>query len=357
MKTLQVNAGNEAGGGRTLIINLLQALNEQGVDSQLLVFERGPVSDLAQKHQIPTTIMNQNGRWDLSVAKRLKKFIRDNNIDVVNTHGPRANFIMSLIHRQVSAKWVVTVHSNPHIDFAPNLVGKLLKALNVHSLKRPDLLMLVTPQFQPILEDLGIAPAKMKSIFNAIYFNDSPPETTRQKVYTIVNIASLIPVKNQQALLRALARVPFDYHLQIVGDGPLRAQLEKLADQLQIANKVEFSGFQDDTSAYYTHADVFVLPSVSEGFPMVLLESANHALPMIVADTGSDAQVVHSDTGWVVEPDNLSQLQSAIEAAYQLWQQDQLRSLGQKFFFYCKKNFSSARLAKTVINIYQNLIR
>ena len=101
MKILQVNAGTESGGGRTIIINLIRALRKENIDVQLLVFEKGPVADWAAKYNIPTTIMNQEGRLDLRVVHRLRKFIVDNKIDVVNTHGPPSNFIMSLVSKKV----------------------------------------------------------------------------------------------------------------------------------------------------------------------------------------------------------------------------------------------------------------
>ncbi|UQS81837.1 glycosyltransferase family 4 protein [Bombilactobacillus folatiphilus] len=357
MKTLQVNAGNETGGGRTLIINLLRALTDQGVDSQLLVFERGPVSDWAAKWDIPTTIMNQDGQLDLRVAGRLKKFINDNQIDVVNTHGPRANFIMGLIHKHVKAKWVATVHSDPYVDFADNLKGKVMTKLNINAFKKADLLTLVTARFQPILEQAGIESTKINPIFNAIYFRETPPQTQRQKIFTLVNIARLVPVKNQQLLLRALAQVDFDYRLQLVGNGPTEDQLKQLVQELQIQDRIDFIGFKDDTTPYYQNSDLFVLPSTSEGFPMVLLESANNGLPMIVSDTGSDAQVVHEDTGWVVAINDLEQLKQALVAAHESWQNDGLRTRGQKFYQYCATNFSSTRLAQTVMKIYEDVLK
>ncbi|UQS83224.1 glycosyltransferase [Bombilactobacillus thymidiniphilus] len=358
MKTLQINAGNETGGGRTVIINLLAALNkEENHNSQLLVFEKGPVSDWSMKKGLPTTIMNQSSQFDLRVVHRLKKFINDNQIDVVNTHGPRANFLMSLIHKKVKAKWVITVHSDPNVDFPDTLKGKIMTKLNVRALKKADLLTLVTPRFQPILEKLGVARAKIHPIFNAIEFRKQAPQTTRQPIFTMINVARLVPVKNQQSLIRALADLDFDYRLQIIGNGVDEPKLKKLTKRLNLEPKIDFVGFKDDTTPYYDNADLFVLPSTSEGFSMVLLESANHGLPMIVTDTGSNASVIAPNTGWVVEINNIEQLKKAILAAHEKWENDQLRPMGQAFYQYCAKNFSSTHLAKTVTSIYQDMLK
>lgn len=357
MKTLHVNAGNENGGGRTIIINILRGLNQQDIDSQLLVFERGPVSDLANEWQIPTTIMNQDGQFDLRVLGRLKKFINDNQIDIVNTHGPRANFLMSLIYKHVHAKWIITVHSDPYVDFSDNLKGKLMTNLNLRALKKAELLMPVTAKFKPILEQVGIAADKIKPVFNTMYFREKAPQTTRQDPFTLLNVARLVPVKNQQLLLKVLAELDFDYRLKLVGDGTARPQLEHLVQELNLEQKVEFVGFQDKTEQYYQNADLFVLPSLSEGFPLVLLEAANNALPVVASDAGSDAQAVQPGMGWITPINDFESLKQALIQAHDLWQKDELRALGQKYYEYCAANFSNERLAQTISEIYQTMLK
>lgn len=355
MKILQVNAGTESGGGRTILINLLKALKKQKIDTQLIVFEKGPVSDWTQKADIPTTIMNQEGRMDLRVAGRLRKFINDNHIDIVNTHGPRANFIMGLIHKHVAAKWIVTVHSDPFIDFANNTKGNFLTKLNTAAIKKADHLILITPRFKSVLMDLGIAENKMTPIFNAMEFSAECPQTVHHEIFSITNVARLMPVKNQKLLLQTLAKVDFNFQLRIVGDGELENELKNLAKKLDLEQKVEFVGFQDDTMPYYQAADIFVLTSNSEGFPLVLLEAANQGIPAISTDVGSCDWIVKDDTGWIVAPGNSSQLTKALTAAYEKWQQDQLRPMGQKFYQYCSQHFSSANLATALMKIYQNV--
>lgn len=355
MKILQVNAGTESGGGRTIIINLIRALKKDNVDVQLLVFEKGPVADWAAKYKIPTTIMNQEGKLDLRIVYRLRKFIIDNKIDVVNTHGPRANFIMSLVYKKVKTKWVVTIHSDPLLDFSDNIKGKLLTQMNVRALKKADHLILITPRFQPLLEKLGVDKNKMGSIFNAMNFSDELPQTVHHDVFSLVNVARLTPVKNQVLLLKTLSQVNFNFRLKIVGDGEMRKQLQDLSKNLGLETKVEFAGFHDDTSPYYQKADLFILTSNSESFPLVLLEAADSGIPAISTDVGSCDQIITDDSGWLIPPASSDKLKRALIAAYKKWQQDQLRPMGQKFYHYCSQNFSSKRLSQVLMSVYESL--
>lgn len=355
MKILQVNAGTENGGGRTIIINLIRALRKNNIDVQLLVFEKGPVADWAAKYKIPTTVMNQEGRLDLRVVHRLRKFIVDNKIDVVNTHGPRANFIMSLVSKKVKTKWVVTIHSNPLLDFSDNIKGKLLTQMNIRALKKAEHFILITPKFQPVLEEIGIDKNRMGSIFNAMDFSEELPQTVHHDVFSLVNVARLTLVKNQALLLKTLAQVDFDFRLKIVGDGELRKQLQDLSRNLGLETKVEFTGFYDDTSPYYHKSDLFILTSNSEGFPLVLLEAANFGIPAIATDVGSCDQIISDGTGWLIPPADSDKLKEALIAAYKKWQEDQLRPMGQKFYQYCSQNFSSQRLSQALMDVYQSL--
>ncbi|WP_157967791.1 glycosyltransferase [Cohaesibacter intestini] len=102
--------------------------------------------------------------------------------------------------------------------------------------------------------------------------------------YTLITVARLVPRKNLSALLHAFAgiheQVP-DWKLKVVGGGGLRKDLEALARELSIKHKVEFVGHTDEPYRHYVDADLFVLPSLHEGFPMTGLEAMAHGLPMV----------------------------------------------------------------------------
>lgn len=355
MKILHVNAGNENGGGRTIIVNLIKGMIDQDINAQLLVFEKGPVSDWSQKMGIPTTIMHQNSKLDMSIALRLQKFIIDNHIDIVNTHGPRANFIMYLIHKFVKAKWVVTVHSDPNIDFSDSITGNLLLSMNIHAIKAADKLILVSGKLTKPLIRFGIDKAKMVPMFNAMTFSQTSPKPHREKIFTILDVGRLVVVKNQQLLIRALARVTFDFKLILVGNGPTGHDLGKLTNSLKLNDKVVFEGFKDDTSVFYKNSDLFTLVSSSDTFPMTIMEAANYGIPTIATNVGSVSKLITPKSGWLVESNNIEQLISILNVAYEKWLSNDLSKMGQAAYQYCSTNFSSERLAKAYLEVYKEI--
>lgn len=119
---------------------------------------------------------------------------------------------------------------------------------------------------------------------------------------TLLAVSRLVPRKNQPILIEAFAKVADefpDWRLQIVGDGPLQGQCQTLAADLRIAERVHFAGAQDDVYPFYAAADLFVIPSLFEGFPLTLCEAMAHGLPAIGFGVcaGVRAQIADGETG------------------------------------------------------------
>ena len=132
----------------------------------------------------------------------------------------------------------------------------------------------------------------------------------------VVFVGRLHEQKGVDTLLRAFARLRADrpdatIALRLVGDGPLRADLEALARELGV--DAEFLGGRDDVDTLLEDADVFVLPSRAEGMSNALLEAMTLGLPAIVTNIPGNADVIrHEENGLLVEPDDPDGLAAAI---------------------------------------------
>jgi glycosyltransferase involved in cell wall biosynthesis len=133
----------------------------------------------------------------------------------------------------------------------------------------------------------NVPPEKINKIVlgvNADLFSpsDSPPQN-----HHLVHLGSLVTVKDQATLLRAVARLP-DVTLDIVGEGPELPHLQHLASQLGIADRVQFCGAVHhlQTPQYYQRAQLHILTSRHEGLGMVTLEAAACGVPTIGTDVG-----------------------------------------------------------------------
>lgn len=134
-------------------------------------------------------------------------------------------------------------------------------------------------------------------------------KTSRQNI-TFINVARFMRQKNHELLLEAFAKArkkaPL-IRLMLVGDGELRKDMEKKAEDLKISETVIFAGNVSDVEHYLSEADVFVLSSDYEGLPLSVLEAMAAGLPVISTNVGGVADIV-TDNGILVTPGEREEL-------------------------------------------------
>jgi glycosyltransferase involved in cell wall biosynthesis len=103
--------------------------------------------------------------------------------------------------------------------------------------------------------------------------------------------------------------------LLLVGDGPMRGQLQELAVELGMAGQVEFAGARNDTPEMLRRMSVFVLPSVNEGISNTILEAMATGLPVVAGRVGGNPELVQHDiTGLLYDPRESNALERALQS-------------------------------------------
>ena len=121
-------------------------------------------------------------------------------------------------------------------------------------------------------------------------------------------VARLSAEKDHQTLLSAcklLADHSSGFHLEIIGDGPLRGTLEKTVRTLGLDKHVSFAGMRHDVPELLRQLDIFVLSSTTEGISLTLLEAMATTLPVVATNVGGNPEVIiDGETGFIVPPQN-----------------------------------------------------
>jgi GalNAc-alpha-(1->4)-GalNAc-alpha-(1->3)-diNAcBac-PP-undecaprenol alpha-1,4-N-acetyl-D-galactosaminyltransferase len=136
-----------------------------------------------------------------------------------------------------------------------------------------------------------------------------------EKKNYIVTLGRLSKEKGQKYLIQAFAKINIpDWSLHIVGDGPLRRELEDVAKNLGIEKKVIFHGHRKDFTAIFSESKIFALPSLSEGYPNALIEAMSVPLACISSDCpGGPRDIIsNGENGLLVEPRNVAALAGAL---------------------------------------------
>ncbi|WP_414838635.1 glycosyltransferase [Carnobacterium sp. TMP28] len=356
MKILHVNAGQEEGGAKTHILSLLSQFPPD--TAELLVLEEGSVAKEARSMGLTLHVLNQRSRYDVTIINRLADFITSNQYDVVHTHGARANLFLALIKNKISSTWVSTIHSDPGLDFMDKgLKGTVFSLLNSWSFKKADQLIAVTEELKKTIIQKGISKERVYVIYNGIAFDNTIAKIHSQTVFTLTCIARLHPIKAHDFLLDSLkASSLSNFHLNIIGDGELRAALEQKVATLGFQDRVQFHGALEKKQIedILHQTDATVLASLSEGFPLVLLESANQHVPFISTNVGDVAKLVPDPSyGWLVAVQDKTAYAAALKEAFLLWQSNDLAKKGENLFQLASKEYSLNKMYLETLAVYQ----
>lgn len=360
MKVLHVNAGNEYGGGLFHILSLFKGMNQ--IEMDLLVFEEGPVAEMARKNGINVYVLPQKSRYDLTILSRLYSFIRQNQYMVVHTHGPRANWFVSLLNNKLKAQWVMTVHSDPTLDFKERGVkGRLFEKLNLRTLKKPDHLIAVSNEIKKILISNGVHSSRISVVHNGRAFSNEGTVTKHNHDhFSIITVGRLEWVKGHQYLLQALSELKnTNWILKICGTGQEEDRLKQLAEKLGLSAKVDFLGWVDpvEVSEQIEQSDILVLPSLSESFPLVALEAGEKQVPVIATDVGDVREMIPDPSlGWLVPKENPNSIAEALETAYREWDKGLLEQRGERFYEWSRQ-FTIERQGLETLKVYQKSLK
>lgn len=362
MNVLHVNAGNEYGGGLYHILALFEAMKHAEIEMHLLVFEEGPVAREARHAGIKVFVLKQSSRYDLRVLHELRALIRKNHYDIIHTHGPRANTLVARILKKVKkVKWVVTLHSQPFLDFKDRgIKGKIFERINLRAIKKADFTIAVSREIRKAAMENGAPEERSRVVHNGVDFSQSKIPLSKGKTFTLCGVGRLEWVKGFSFLLEALKEADLpDWTLQLCGDGSQVEKLKKQAEEFGIRSRIQFLGWLKklEVEECMAHADILVLPSLSESFPLVALEAGKFALPVIASNVGDVEEILPSEElGWLVESENIAEWSNALWEAYFLWEKEELFNKGKVFSEWAKQ-FSTKKQAKETYQIYQETLK
>ena len=307
MRIAQVIAGAEYGGAETFFIRLVLALGREGLDQRVFIRNHPKRAKVLSEGGVEATQAKFGGILDFKTPALLKREIKIFKTDIVFSWMNRASAMA------------------PTGDFVR--VGRLGGYYPLKHYMKCDHLVGNTQDIRDYLIKEGWPAARSHYLPNFVTEEPAPP-LRRQDFFTpdtvplILAMGRLHENKAFDILLQALSRVPNAY-LWIAGDGPLRQDLEDLAEQLAVKPRVRFLGWREDVSALLQTADVFACPSRHEPLGNVILEAWAQNVPIVAADSfGPGTLINHLISGVLVPIDDPIMLAKGIRT---LIEDDRLR--------------------------------
>jgi glycosyltransferase involved in cell wall biosynthesis len=248
--------------------------------------------------------------------------------DVVHAHVYQAAPPALVLGRLSRAKVAITEH---YTGFGRGLVTGYDRLLAKASFERADVVAPVSEELAGHLR--ALAPrARIEVVPNVVDVGAFSPATgDRTPGRRLLNVAALAEKKGHRFLLEALVGLP-DATLDVIGGGELRNDLERLAAQLGVSDRVGFLGerSKEEVAELMRSADVFVLPSLAENLPVVLIEAQATGLPAVATDVGGVSELVDDAAGVLVTPGDAAALAEAIGATLDRLSSFDRRALAQR---------------------------
>jgi len=351
------------GGLEQVVLNLIKKLNRQRYQPYVACLrETGGLK--AELEQIGVNVIefNRGDGLDLKLPFDFARVLRREKIMILHTHdlGP---YLYGALAAKL-ARVPILVHTE-HSYLTQNT--KILKiAERVLSFGTDVIISDSLDVTRFLVKEQHINPKKIQTIYNGIDVSLFQTNTNGSSLKTMLGlppearivgtVGRLVPVKDQRTLISAMVPIVSadeKVHLALVGDGPLRDELTALARDLGIRSQVHFLGNRRDVHKLLPLFDVFVLPSLSEGLSLSLLEAMACHRPVITTNVGGNLEIIdRPEVGILVRPGDVAALTTEIRQM--LYQPELAEKLGRQARRQVEARFSLEKMAENYEAIYES---
>jgi len=316
-KVLHLSTSSGPGGAERVISTLAQALNDDRFRVIVGLFKSGWLQTECERLGVETRVIPLKGTFHRQWFRNCFRLVREERIALVHGHEFSAIVYGWIISLLAGIPFVGTVHGKNYFW------QKLRRRLAFRTISRFGQLVAVSEDLKAfIVKTVGIPASRVQVIYNGVECCSPPsdPEIDRCRAelglsagdLIIGTVGNLYPVKGHRCLLDAMATILRRYPnavLLLIGRGELEISLKEQTQRLGIEERVRFLGMRQDVPKLLAVMDIFVLPSLSEGLSMALLEAMASGKPVVATRVGGNPELIdHGRTGFLVQPEDVSDL-------------------------------------------------
>ena len=295
------------------------------IDLSILTFDRGQgencLTNAIRDLGTPLDVVCERGRFDTNVIPQLRAAVENRRADIVWSNSVKSHFLVRWAGLNRSRGWVAFHHGYTSTDLKMSIYNQLdwwslqsadqvltSSAAFVEELARKKVWpSRIHVQHMPIRPFIPVSEKRKAELRRELGFD----ERTR----VLLSVGRLSHEKGHADLIRAFPKMrelagDSPLRLVLVGEGRERRRIEELCGDLNLTETITLAGQQDDINPYYGISDVFLLPSLSEGCPNVLLEAMAAGVPVVATAVGGILEVVTSGKDAILvkkcDPDDLA---------------------------------------------------
>jgi glycosyltransferase involved in cell wall biosynthesis len=358
VRIVQLVENLEVGGLERLAVDLAIAQQQSG--HQAIVYclhEAGPLSGRLDAAGIPVVAFSKPPGFSPGAVLRIARRLRIDRADVIHGHNPGVHHYAALAARLAGVPVAInTRHSASTSKGLPyqERYFRWVKPLTSH-------VVFVCDYVRRLLEPkLQYPPAKCSVILNGIplegFLARPASPGSRQPRIRFGTIGRLVPAKGHSILIDAFSRISREApgaELSIFGYGSLDAELAAQIARLGLEGRVRLEGRTDDSPGALAGLDVFILSSVNEGLPLVILEAMAAGLPILSTSVGGVPEVLPKESSWLCPPGDAEALAAAMLQAARC---RDLRERGETSRRGAAANYGLEHMVRRYEELYRRLL-
>ena len=320
----------------------------------------------ARSLDVPVEVVRESGPYDLSVVSELQRVLDRQNADIVQTHGIKSHFLVSLLRKR-NFRWIAFHHGYT----SENFKMQVYRQFDRWSLRHCDQVVTVCEEFARKLVGQGVRRERIFVLPNSVKTDGDDSYRTptgngngrwrkSPGEWIVLAVGRLSSEKGHRYLIDAVSKISRkapDLKMQVLiaGKGPADKKLQRQVNKKGLDERVKLVGHCPDVSEMFSIADLFVLPSLSEGSPNVLLESMAARVPIVATNVGGVPEhVSDGESAILVPPRDSESLAAAMTQL--LFDRSRAAQLASAAFEKARLVFSSAKYDERVLNVYARLV-
>lgn len=351
------------GGGERIVLNLAALLPKYGYRASILTFSVHPDSTALKSRSCPIYVLPLKRTYDLTALRaafELRRFLRQQHIQIVQTFFESSDLWAGFVTKTMSkAKLIWSRRDMGILRTHKHHIPYRLMA------SAPDAVFAVSEQVrQHCIEVDRIDPTRVQTIYNGLNLSDWNTVSRPAKApgeLLVTTIGNIRRVKGHDVFIKAAAsivprfpKVSFSIAGEVL-EPDYFAELQTLIRDLNLSNRFDFVGGITNLREHLSMADIFVLPSRSEGFSNAIVEAMAAALPVVATNVGGNAEAVKDGvSGFVVPSDDPAALSAAIIRL--LSDPSLAKAMGEAGKDLVAQNFTAEAMMNRITATYGNLL-
>ncbi|MDY6863273.1 MAG: glycosyltransferase family 4 protein [Thermodesulfobacteriota bacterium] len=363
LKTIHINSEKTWRGGDQQTLYLVRELKKLGCDSHLIAPPGSLLLERAEGEKIKCFSVRMRGEADVIAIFNIYRIIKKNNYHLVHLHTSHAHTLGFFATRLIKSKPILVV--TRRVQFS--IYNHSFFGLNRYKYQKwtNHIVSVSNAVKQQLIED-GVSKDKISVIHSSISPNDFTTTLEdsidnllplNKNGHIVGMIGNFDRVKGQKYFIQAIPGILKEFPSTaffIVGEGKYKKENELLVSNLNLKERVVFTGFIKNVNTLLEHFNVLVVPSLEEGINTTILAAHLLKKPVIATKVGGNTEIIRDGfNGILIPPKDKSAIEKAVVKL--LRNKDMCRQFAENGYRKVIENFSADRMAKEYFKLYKKL--